>query len=77
MVPLTIPITVLTLSPANERRSGPTTGMAAATAASKNRSAPEESAASESSMACAATSALFAVTTDFPALSALRTTVRG
>ncbi len=66
MVPLTMPTTRSTWSPAIDRRSGPMTGIAPATAASKYRSVCVESAASASSSVYSASSALFAVTTALP-----------
>ena len=76
VVPLTIPITRVIRSPASDSRSGRSSGIAPATAASKYRSAPDGPAAANRSAACSASSALFAVTTDLPARSALVSSAR-
>ena len=70
MVLLTMPITVVISSPTSDSRSGRMMGMAPATAASKYRSTPARSAAAYSSWPCAASSALFAVTTEAPEANA-------
>ena len=70
MVPLTMPATRSTVSPASDWVSGRMTGMAPATAASKYRSTWACSAACASSPVDSAISALLAVTTDLPCSSA-------
>ena len=72
MVPLTIPITREMRSPASDSRSGRMIGMPPATAASKSRSTPLRSAASNSSAPCLASSSLLPVITGLPAFSAVR-----
>ncbi|SKY08291.1 Uncharacterised protein [Mycobacteroides abscessus subsp. abscessus] len=76
MVPLTIPATRSTVSPARDCISGRTTGIAPATAASKYRSTLASAAAVASSPVYSASSALLAVTTDLPDCSAVRITSR-
>ena len=76
MVPLTIPATRRTVSPASDWVSGRITGIAPATAASKYRSTPARSAASASSPVDWASKALLAVTTDLPCSSAVRMALR-
>ena len=66
MVPLTMPATRSTVSPARDWVSGRMTGIAPATAASKYRSTWACSAAWASSPVDCAISALLAVTTDLP-----------
>ena len=65
-MPLTIPATRSTVSPASDWVSGRITGIAPATAASKYRSTCACSAACASSPVDCASSALLAVTTDLP-----------
>src|SRR5581483_11409456 len=70
VVPLTIPITRRIRSPASDSRSGRIRGIPPATDASKSRSTPAVSAASNSSLPTLASSSLFAVTTGLPRLIA-------
>ena len=76
MVPLTMPATRSTVSPASDWVSGRMTGMAPATAASKYRSTRAFSAASASSPVDCDNRALLAVTTDLPCSSAVRIALR-
>src|SRR3954454_1573083 len=76
VVPLTMPRTRRTRSPAKDSRNGRRMGMAPATAASKYRSRPAFSAASKSVGPSSASSALLAVTTLAPASSAASTRLR-
>ncbi|CFE47576.1 Uncharacterised protein [Mycobacterium tuberculosis] len=76
MVPLTIPATRSTVSPASDWVSGRMTGMAPATAASKYRSTWALSAACANSPVEVASKALFAVTTDLPRSRAPRIALR-
>ena len=64
-------------SPASDSRSGRMNGMPPATAASNSRSTPASSAMANSSDAAEASSALLAVTTGLPLVSALATRVAG
>ena len=63
MVPLTIPSTLLSRSPASDSESGRMIGMPPPTAASNRRETPISAAVSINSTPLAATNSLFAVTT--------------
>ncbi len=76
MVPLTMPATRTTVSPASDWVSGRMTGIAPATAASKYKSTCAFSAACANSPVEVANNALFAVTTDLPCSSAVRIALR-
>src|SRR5712692_4084547 len=72
VVPLMIPITRVILSPARDSFRGLMIGMPPATAASNEKSTPERSASSNSSLPSVAMSSLLALTTDRPEASAFR-----